>query len=107
MGLTFWKRKFLSPLLYRVFTQSIAQLTVSTMVAPLIPLPVNRALAPTSFVPIHNVKIVSEGFSARKESFAFSEKNSGSWDSKTDGKGRAVMLLEHVAPERANGKRLK
>ncbi len=100
--LTFWKRKFLAPALYRVVTQLTAQVTVSTIVTPGVCSPVSKALAPTSFVPIHNVNIVSSMFNL-SEPFDVSWKKSGSWLSKTDGKGRNVRLLEQVAPERANG----
>lgn len=99
---TFWKRKFLAPALYSVFTQLTAQVTVSTMVTPGICPPVKRALEPTSFVPIHRVNIVSSTFNLN-DPFDFSCKNSGSWLSKTDGNGLDVRLFEHVAPERAKG----
>lgn len=104
--LTFWKRKFLNPFLNMTDTQLTAQSTTSTSVTPGACWPVSNAVRPTSFVPIHNVRIVSSGFSL-SDPFAFSAKNNGSWLSNREGKGSAVRLLEHVAPERANGERLK
>lgn len=105
-ALTFWKMKLRAPLLYSVLTQFTAQLTVSTTVTPGICCPVSNAFAPTSFVPIHNVKTVSFML-RRSDPFFVSVKNSGSWLSNTDGAGLAVRLFEHVAPERANGCRTK
>lgn len=57
-------------------------------------------------MPIQSVYNVSSGL-RRREPFFTSVKYKGSWLSNTDGKGRKVMLLEQVAPERAKGKSLK
>ena len=102
---TFWKRKFLAPFWYKVFTQFTAHTVVLATVAPG-ELPVRSAPAPTSLVPIQRVKMVSSML-RRSEPFFNSVKNRGSWLSNTDGNGLSVMLFEHVAPDRANGKSLK
>ena len=57
--LTFWKTKFRPPPSYSALTQFTAQAVVSTIVTPGVWPPVSSAFAPTSFVPIHTVYIVS------------------------------------------------
>ena len=67
--LTFWKMKFRAPAACSTFTQSTAHATVSTTVTPGACFPVRSPKYPTSFVPIHNVYIVSSG-SSLSEPFA-------------------------------------
>ena len=57
--------KLRAPDLYSVLTQFTAHATVSATVTPGAWPPVRSAFAPTSFVPIHSVYIVSSGLSLR------------------------------------------
>lgn len=88
--------KFLAPESYKTCNQFTAHAVVLTTVAPTV-WPVRRPCTPTSFVPIQSVFIVSFGSSLRVP-FAVLSKYVGSWLAKTD---------EHVAPDMANGNRVK
>lgn len=104
--LTFWNRKLRAPLAYSVLTQFTAHVVVSTTVEPAVPSPTRSELTPTSFVPIQSVFTVSAGFRCN-EPLCISVRYNGSWLSNSEGKGRKVILFEHVAPARAYRNSLK